>query len=59
MELRHEGPIEWKVEKCLIDDLEKTLNEFQALGFEVEKFEQIGEQYNGFMWVVIGWKPKV
>lgn len=49
--------LDWKVEVVKLQKLQETMNEFEQLGYEIDKYEQIAESYDGAEWVVIGWKP--
>jgi hypothetical protein len=41
----------WKVATCELKDLEKTMNELETLGYEIQKYDPMPESFH---WIVIG-----
>jgi hypothetical protein len=48
--------VDWKVMIVKTQDLEKTLNWFEHNCYTINRYDPIVENYEGHLWIVIGYK---
>lgn len=49
--------LNWRVEIVKVQKLQGVMNQFEADGYEIDKYEQFAEAFDGPEWIIVGWKP--